>query len=103
MRVTSGARLPRFSQFQHWKFHILATLSVLGRLEWLVTLQSKQTVRDCTSISSSNWDLYGITSLITFINDEQFIGPKYSPQEKPRVSYQTKMDDEGIKPIAIYK
>lgn len=52
----------------------------------------------------SVWDyfLYYI-HLYPHLNDEQFIGPKYSPQDKPKAFYQTKMDDEGIKPIAIYK
>ena len=49
------------------------------------------------------WSDLAAAAAYPHLNEEQFIGSKYSPQDKSKVSYQTEMDDEGIKPIAIYK
>lgn len=104
-RLTNWARLSRIFPVLVLK---ISQTSVLGKLRQPVTLPSKQTITDFIYICFSNRNvkvlLIELQSIyVQCIDSRQFYRPKIPFLGQTKISHQTKMDNEGTKPILMYK
>lgn len=104
-RLTNWARLSRIFPVLVLK---ISQTSVLGKLRQPVTLPSKQTIMDFVYICFSNRNvkvlLIELQSIyVQCIDSRQFYRPKIPFLGQTKISHQTKMDNEGTKPILMYK
>lgn len=104
-RLTNWARLSRIFPVLVLK---ISQTSVLGKLRQPVTLPSKQTIMDFVYICFSNRNVKVLlielqTIYVQCIDSRQFYRPKTPFLGQTKISHQTKMDNEGTKPILMYK
>lgn len=104
-RLTNWARLSRIFPVLVLK---ISQTSVLGKLRQPVTLPNKQTIMDFVYICFSNRNvkvlLIELQSIyVQCIDSRQFYRPKIPFLGQTKISHQTKMDNEGTKPILMYK